>query len=225
MRKKGLIIFIIFSQTFFYGCSSLKYAKEHPFKSLGKVTAASLVIAGNVAKAYSQNYQSQYQQPTYTVQSVQPVQPVKRIQLIQPVQSTALASANINTQYNYLGKLSSNTYDSDSITNPYGQYGSVYSSQSINNPYGIYGSIYSGLSVNNPYTLNAPKIYSKDGKYLGKLSSNLYDPESINNPYGIYGSPYSANSINNKMGIYGSPYSSESVNNPYATETPRIYGK
>lgn len=121
-----------------------------------------------------------------------------------------------------LGKYSSNPYDTDSVSNPYGQYGSEYSSKSINNPYGQYGSPYSSKSVNNPYATDTPKLYSQDGKYLGKVSSNPYDPESISNPYGKYGSPYSPDSVNNPYGQYGSPYSPKSANNPYTTNAPVI---
>ena len=71
---------------------------------------------------------------------------------------------------------------------------------------------------------DAPRIYSQDGVYLGKLSSNRYDPESVNNPYGQYGNKYSPESINNQYGQYGSRYSNESIHNPYATEAPVIYG-
>jgi hypothetical protein len=60
----------------------------------------------------------------------------------------------------YLGKLSANPYDPDSVSNPYGRYGSRYSPTSINNPYGPYGSRYSPLSPNNPYTTTAPSIIS-----------------------------------------------------------------
>jgi hypothetical protein len=123
----------------------------------------------------------------------------------------------------YLGEYSSNQYDSDSTSNPYGQYGSQYSSESINNPYGEYGSPYSSQGANNPYATDTPKLYSQDGEYLGKVSSNPYDPESISNPYGQYGSRYSPNSVNNPYGQYGSQYSSQSANNPYATNAPRIY--
>lgn len=59
-------------------------------------------------------------------------------------------------QWKYLGKLSSNRYDADSTSNPYGMYGSKYSADSINNPYGVYGSKYSPYSPNNPYTTQAP---------------------------------------------------------------------
>lgn len=51
----------------------------------------------------------------------------------------------------YLGNLNSNRYDPNSVSNPYGRYGSKYSSDSINNPYGRYGSEYSSDSANNPY--------------------------------------------------------------------------
>ena len=62
----------------------------------------------------------------------------------------------------YLGNLNNNPYDPDSVSNPYGNYGSPYSSDSINNPYGNYGSPYSNDSPNNPYGTNAPSIYHND---------------------------------------------------------------
>ncbi len=58
----------------------------------------------------------------------------------------------------YLGNLSSNQYDPNSVSNPYGKYGSKYSPDSINNEYGTYGSEYSNSSVNNPYATNAPEV-------------------------------------------------------------------
>lgn len=39
----------------------------------------------------------------------------------------------------YLGEVSQDRYAPDSISNPYGRYGSRYSPDSINNPYGPYG--------------------------------------------------------------------------------------
>ena len=125
-------------------------------------------------------------------------------------------------QQRTLGMLSANPYAPNSIANPYGLYGSQYSPRSINNPYGIYASPYSATSVNNPYATNPPRIFSRDGKYLGKLSANPYDPESTSNPYGKYGSPYSPTSINNPYGTYGSPYSPMSPNNPYSMDGPTI---
>jgi hypothetical protein len=63
----------------------------------------------------------------------------------------------------YLGNLSSNPYDANSVSNPYGRYGSEQSADSINNPYGQYGSRYSNDSPNNPYATNPPAIYGNDG--------------------------------------------------------------
>lgn len=65
----------------------------------------------------------------------------------------------------YLGRLSSNPYASDSTSNPYGRYGSPYSNDSINNPYGKYGSPYSDYSPNNPYANHAPRIYGNGSLY------------------------------------------------------------
>ena len=58
----------------------------------------------------------------------------------------------------YLGTLSNNRFDADSVSNPYGKYGSRYSADSINNPYGRYGSRFSSESPNNPYASRPPVI-------------------------------------------------------------------
>lgn len=125
--------------------------------------------------------------------------------------------------YKYLGRLSANKYDPESVSNPLGMYGNPYGN-TVNNPLSIYGSQYSPVSIN--YTLpsgSSPILIGEDGKYLGKLNSNIYDPESVSNPYGRYGSPYSPDSINNPYGKYGSPYSPYSVTNPYTSMAPKIY--
>jgi len=62
----------------------------------------------------------------------------------------------------YLGNLSNNPYDQNSVSNPYGEYGSPYSQDSINNPVGEYGSPYSDKSINNPYATNPPIIIDTD---------------------------------------------------------------
>ncbi|WP_205245723.1 hypothetical protein [Devosia naphthalenivorans] len=58
----------------------------------------------------------------------------------------------------YLGEFSSDQYAPDSISNPYGRYGSEYSPDSVNNPYGKYGSEYSPYSASNPYATEPPKL-------------------------------------------------------------------
>ena len=65
-----------------------------------------------------------------------------------------------DSQGNYRGRLSTNPYDPDSISNPYGRYGSPYSPDSINNPYGA-GSEFRSDSPNNPYG-EGWSIYSDD---------------------------------------------------------------
>ena len=132
------------------------------------------------------------------------------------------ASSITYAEQKYLGRLSTNKVAADSTSNPVGQYGSAVSSTSINNPVGQFGSPVSSSSARNPLAMDAPKLYSQDGKYLGKVSSNTLDPDSISNPVGRYGSPVSADSVNNPVGRYGSPVSSESANNPLATNAPRI---
>ncbi len=62
----------------------------------------------------------------------------------------------------YLGNLNSNQFDPNSVSNPYGQFGSKYSPDSINNNLGTYGSPYSNSSVNNPYATGAPAIIHND---------------------------------------------------------------
>lgn len=83
----------------------------------------------------------------------------------------------------FLGKLSLNIYDPESILNPYGLYGSIYSVVSIQNQYSTYGSPYSSLSPFNPYTSTPPTIYLR-GVKVGFLSVNQYlygsvDPNRI----------------------------------------------
>jgi hypothetical protein len=63
----------------------------------------------------------------------------------------------------YLGDLDKNPYNPNSVSNPYGRYGSEYSTDSINNKYGQYGSEYSPKSANNPYATEPPKIIEHDG--------------------------------------------------------------
>jgi len=100
--------------------------------------------------------------------------------------------------------VSPNSFDPDSLANPYGA-GSPYKSDGLMNPYSQYGSPYSSKSWRNPYATDTPKLYDSQGNYRGKLSSNPYDPDSTANPYGRYGSPYSPDSINNPYGA-GNPY-------------------
>ncbi len=79
----------------------------------------------------------------------------------------------------FLGEISSNKYDTDSIANEYGNYGSKYQTKSIFNQYGNYGSKYSQYSVFNEYATHPPKILDKNGKVVGYLTSNKYIRDAI----------------------------------------------
>lgn len=86
---------------------------------------------------------------------------------------------------NFVGKLTTNIYDVESICNQYGVYGSRYSARSIWNQYSQYGSQYALYSAYNQYTMSPPVIYLKGVKY-GYLTKNTYklnhvDPDYIVN--------------------------------------------
>ncbi len=119
-------------------------------------------------------------------------------------------------QARYLGRLSDNPYEADSIANPYGRYGSRHSPDSINNPYGEFGSEYGFHSVRNRYASgdDSPKLYDAEGNFRGNLNNNPYDPDSIANPHGRYGSRHSPDSINNPYGV-ANPYNPDSPRNAY----------
>lgn len=74
----------------------------------------------------------------------------------------------------YLGKLVTNKYDSDSIWNEYGEYGSKYRTNSIWNEYGTYGSKYNTNSAFNPYASSPPIIVTNSGTKIGYLTANEY---------------------------------------------------
>jgi hypothetical protein len=113
----------------------------------------------------------------------------------------------------YLGRLSSNPYSPDSISNPYGA-GSPYRANGLLNPFSPYGSRFSNKSWTNPIATNPPVLVDDQGRFRGTLSSSPFDPNSVSNPLGQYGSPFSPNSIRNPYGA-GSPYRPDSPLNPY----------
>ena len=86
--------------------------------------------------------------------------------LLLAITTIAMNALNAQSPYmvsqsgQYLGNLSANRFDPNSVSNPYGQYGSRYSPTSINNPYSACGSAYSPQGVRNPYATQAPVIYA-----------------------------------------------------------------
>ena len=74
----------------------------------------------------------------------------------------------------FLGCMNCDEYESGSICNSYGNFGSEYNSDSIWNEYGTYGSEYSSNSPWNEYSSSAPKIVDRQGNYYGRFSINIY---------------------------------------------------
>lgn len=83
----------------------------------------------------------------------------------------------------FLGKITRNAFDTESISNQYGNYGNQYSSTSIFNEYGQYGGTYSNLSPFNEYSRTPPSIL-KNGQIVSYLTNNQFisprvDPENL----------------------------------------------
>lgn len=78
----------------------------------------------------------------------------------------------------YLGSIT-NKYDSDSIFNEFGNYGSEFSSDSIMNEFGRYGGEFSSESPFNEFTSTPPYIV-KNGKIIGYLTVNKYINNALN---------------------------------------------
>lgn len=79
----------------------------------------------------------------------------------------------------YLGCLSCSEYDSDSVFNEYGDYGSRYSSESIFNNFGDYGSRFSQYSPCNPFANDPPVIVDEDGNFYGYLTLSISKNQGI----------------------------------------------
>ncbi len=79
----------------------------------------------------------------------------------------------------YLGCLTCNQYDSESVLNKYGLYGSAYSTTSILNKYSQYGSAYSNDSACSSYASNPPRVQDENGGYYGRLTLNKSFPQAI----------------------------------------------
>jgi len=84
----------------------------------------------------------------------------------------------------YLGILSTNTYESNSVFNEYGSYGSKFSSTSIWNKFGIYGSEYSTYSAFNKFSQKPPMAFV-EGEVVGYITVNPYISNSIH-PNDLY---------------------------------------
>jgi uncharacterized protein YjdB len=97
---------------------------------------------------------------------------------------TTIAGASVYGDDNeYLGRFT-NTFDSQSVLNEFGAYGSPYRSTSTNNTYGTYGSPYSSLSARNPYASRPPRII-KNGVFLAYYTTNSSRTPGVSPAYAM----------------------------------------
>jgi hypothetical protein len=90
----------------------------------------------------------------------------------------------VSSDGTFLGIISQNVVDSNSITNIVGKYGSIVSSTSIFNIVGEYGSIVSSKSPFNIVADNPPQILDKNGNFFAYLTKNIVktprvDPDEL----------------------------------------------
>jgi hypothetical protein len=74
----------------------------------------------------------------------------------------------------YLGCLNCSKYDSDSIWNRFGNYGSRFSDTSIWNRFGTYGSKFNDESPWNTFGRNPPVVVDHDGNFYGYFTANQF---------------------------------------------------
>ena len=74
----------------------------------------------------------------------------------------------------YLGCLNCDRYDSDSVWNRYGNYGSKYNTNSIWNRYGNYGDQYSNTSPWYKYASYPPIVVDKQGNFYVYFTIGTY---------------------------------------------------
>ena len=78
----------------------------------------------------------------------------------------------------FLGLVTGNRFDRNSLLNQFGPHGSRYSNESIFNTYSTYGSEYSPLSPFNQYSTTPPS-FIKSGRVIGRLTKNEYVQQRI----------------------------------------------
>lgn len=75
----------------------------------------------------------------------------------------------------YLCCITCSEYNSNSIWNQYGTYGSKYSNLSIWNKHGTYGSKFTSYSPWNTFSLTPPYVVDDNGDYYGEFTSNKFN--------------------------------------------------
>jgi hypothetical protein len=80
----------------------------------------------------------------------------------------------------FLGCLNCGRFDSSSVCNRFGDFGSRFSDKSIWNRFGDYGSRFSSESPWNKFAADPPVVVNKDGQFYGYFTSNKYHDKRTN---------------------------------------------
>ena len=70
-----------------------------------------------------------------------------------------LATATSSCGGEYLGNMSGNHFDGESINNPFAPINNPYNANSLENDFGPYGNHYSSYSPYNRFSTSGPEIY------------------------------------------------------------------
>lgn len=110
--------------------------------------------------------------------------PPKNTQNNTAVRKSSLVSVYSNDGKEFLGTLSTNVYDRESIFNKYGPYGSEFEANSIWNKFGDYGSEFSLDSAFNEFT-SSPPILVIGKEIIGYVTVNELKQNGIS-PYELF---------------------------------------
>jgi hypothetical protein len=85
----------------------------------------------------------------------------------------------------FLGCLNCNQFDSNSVCDQFGHYGSEFSSESIWDEFGHFGSRFSSDSPWNEFASSPPVIVDKQGNFYGYFSSNSVQVQRTRIPWAV----------------------------------------
>lgn len=128
--------------------------------------------------------------PTYTPSELRTIFTPQNIAITQsPVSApTAVPATSASSKLNkyeeyyiysddgknkYLGKITSNQFDSESIWNEFGRYGNDLDIDTIWCEVGTYGNSISRYSSSSTLATHPPKIYDKNGNFVAYLTENI----------------------------------------------------
>jgi hypothetical protein len=110
--------------------------------------------------------------------------PTKTTQNNNTLRKSSLVSIYSNDGEEFLGTLSTNVYDSDSIFNKFGSYGSEFGANSIWNKFGNYGSEFSSDSAFNKFSSSPPLLVLGED-IIGFVTVNEFKQNGIS-PYILF---------------------------------------